>query len=105
LGAFSEAVQGLLGDDAVAEDAIYHTTSEGDVPLETGNGEGVIVQRDVKVLDDATGVFTRSSFVSIPSGKVDPKTGDWIEAESNWDVEAVDSDDGYILRLFVRPRS
>lgn len=61
------------------------------------------IRRSVEVEDEG-GVFTRRSMASLASGLVIPHQDDCIEVDGErWTVEGVESDDGNMLRLWVRP--
>lgn len=83
----------------------YHGVDSGDIALDPEDGTGVIVDRDVEVVDETHG-YTRTAMATFRSGLFSVRTGDWFEvgAES-WDVVGKESDDGHLLRLFVRPRA
>jgi hypothetical protein len=89
---------------AAGRDGTYHSLSAGPVTLDPVAGRGVVIERDVEVMGEG-GVYSRQAMAIILSGLLKPKTGDWIEIGADrWAVEGLESDDGYLMRLFVRPK-
>ena len=80
----------------------YHGL-DGDVTLDGVTNPRIVIERDVEVVDDG-GLYVRRAMATFKSGLVKPHTNDWIEIGSDrWSIEAPESDDGYLQRVFVRP--
>lgn len=79
--------------------AVYYKPGLAGIEVEA------VIDRDVQVMDDAGG-YTRMDTVTIPSGVVTPERDDEIEVGTDrWFVDQLDSDDGHLMRIFVRPES
>lgn len=86
--------------DTFGASSTYHQHGSGGAAVEID----VDIDRDVEVVDE-TGSYSRQAMASFRSGKVTVATGDWIESDGEeWDVEMLNSDDGYITKVIVRPR-
>ena len=87
--------------DTIGVPAVYFNSSGGIVDLR------VSIDRDVEVVDE-TGAYARKAMASFRSDAIDQVgTGDWIDVEDGdvWDVEMLNTDDGYLKQVIVRPRA
>lgn len=90
----SDVVMSTFGADGV-----YHSTLQGDVETE------ISIDRDVEVVDE-TGHYARQAMATIRSGVIEKvHAGDWLEVGDEWwHVEQLNTDDGYLTQLVIRPK-
>lgn len=94
---FSQAAADVL--EVMGTSATYHSLLAGDIPVT------VIIERAVEVVDEGAGAYTRKPMATIKSGLVTPKRGDVIEtAIECWSVEQMETDDGYLMRVWVQKK-
>lgn len=85
-------VLGILGTSAT-----YHSLLAGAVSVT------VVIDKAVEVIEEGAGAYVRRPMATIKSGLVTPKRGDEIELSSErYSVEQMESDDGYIMKLWVQ---
>lgn len=77
--------------------ATYHSMLDGEISVTA------VIEKAVEMLDEGAGAYVRKPMITIKTGLVTPKRGDWLEiSDERWSVEQMTSDDGYLMQLMVQ---